>query len=785
VVAVLWAQSFYEIQRQQNLVARLLRGKIPLASPFGTLTDCAIARASNVLCTSPLKGAPKRRLLLQVPEANPSFARTLVLALIFSELAWRQRGTTDLIAIDGDLLFVTQHIVSCRQMLDSIRVGGTDGVTLRESYRIVSITGQPSVSGLRSLYLANPGRISDLADSNFGAVLIDASHPRTLAHLPNLLSSPSIANSQLQIIVTPPVHVDRHILTGNGSAWLWDPHSAHRLKTALGEDAPDAFELPCRHYWFACDQEVETLLYEVHCLLTGAMKHVRGQTPALLLQAWSVYNQLRNMSVELAYLERSIRRVGYEPPLCDKIKQLQKEENRLDGDLGIYLELSWHRIGVAFQQIYDLFSKRSETAKFYVVGEILSDHVSKTDDPIRIVTSSLKEALLLEERLDLLGGGFGDRVRHGLVRVVHQALEARLITEEGPRQTVLMGARSSAYRYLDLFPSETTHVVAYGYEGIADKKGLRRLYDWGESASSEQEKLRVLNILGICEEYQPTNEKISLYPPIEDHYEVRCSVERFADVEPEPLVLYWARSENGGIQRPVTHDSEQFISIGSTNSIELIDTEYRTIVYPRNKRVDVYYPETAKIRRIRAEEVRPGDYIVVLIDDYYEELFDRLRQAIAERRPKLETARLHRWYLAKRQLLRAFEYDCSAIWYSLHEQLTVGLKAVPYWFNEDKPEDDEGRGIAPLSFKDFALVATLSGVYSSEEDLRTTYEAIRNERANRKRWGRALRNVLKSIVNGSSYETAVQSAAVINTPVDEVLLAVEIREIFRVRPVEE
>jgi hypothetical protein len=158
--------------------------------------------------------------------------------------------------------------------LESIRV---KQVCIADSYRVASVAEGRSSEQKTTLYPANPGRVQAINDiPRFGAVVIDATHPRTGSHLSHLLACPpSIAKSRLIVVLSPPVEDD--LLVGDRLTWIWDPRAIAQLNHAVSNkpETPDVAIAP-RHDWIAADLQVEEQLQRAHALLAGAMRLIRS-----------------------------------------------------------------------------------------------------------------------------------------------------------------------------------------------------------------------------------------------------------------------------------------------------------------------------------------------------------------------------------------------------------------------------------------------------------------------------------------------------------------------------
>jgi len=71
-------------------------------------------------------------------------------------------------------------------------------------------------------------------------------------------------------------------------------------------------------------------------------------------------------------------------------------------------------------------------------------------------------------------------------------------------------------------------------------------------------------------------------------------------------------------------------------------------------------------------------------------------------------------------------------------------------------------------------------VYRDEADMHATFKSIHEERVNRRKLGRQLRSALKSLSRGHHFEQALLTAEALNSDVEEVMHALELREVAKV-----
>jgi hypothetical protein len=131
-------------------------------------------------------------------------------------------------------------------------------------------------------------------------------------------------------------------------------------------------------------------------------------------------------------------------------------------------------------------------------------------------------------------------------------------------------------------------------------------------------------------------------------------------------------------------------------------------------------------------------------------------------------------------LLRLYNENRQEIFDALGPNLSVGYPAVLTWFRDEEDAGDETIAIAPLNKEDFFRLARRTRVYKDDADMEDTFAAIHDERTNCRKLGRAMRTAIVGLARGDTYDVAIRTAEALDTPVDDVLNAVDIREIITV-----
>jgi hypothetical protein len=656
--------------------------------------------------------------------------------------------------------------------------------------------------------VANPGWASTIKEQrSFSAVVIDVSHPRTSAHLDSLLRQPSIASASVQLLVIPPYEQDRlESLREEGSclAWAWDPAAVDALENVLTlqrhRTALDHSGERC--LWLCDDDIVGNLLAELHSLLVGMMRAAGKRLPARLLEAWSVYHRFRQLAVPLVRLEEERRQTYKTLTLGERVRALEEELPVSDGSLASYLDSRWPRVVQILRETYKMLLERSEPAKFYTLACALEEQLRQgkpgTDyQPTRIVAPTAHEGSMLAALLGELVDGWEDALQSGRVSITTVREEPRLIAEGQCQTSILLGFRTSESRYLDVYPGVPIHIIAYPYEAEVDEAIQRRVHTSIEQLQEDGPRMVVLQALRLPVGDQ-TSAKGGSNGQRQDgvpHSVRPCTSYRFdiqtkkpvsrrflTDDAVEPLDISKLAGLSWSDEIVVERSLEGFAtgrreSYTPVEFVEVMDTTGERLSYPATRLVDIYYPATEVKERIAAAALQPGMLIVVLVDDPYEDLFQRLLEAIREQRDIKASMALDLWQYAKRAALTKYGGSRRKLHAALTERgLSVEYAAVVGWYAEGEEEI-----IAPLKEADFETLARASGLYSDPTLIRATFACIHKERNNRRQYGKHLCRLLAQIAAGQHYEAALQSARALGTPLEQVAAAVSLREIESVR----
>lgn len=776
----------------------LLRDRVPLVVGGQRFSPSVIERASGVLASHLSRyigRGEKSRLIFVLPNATQNLARFLAVNLLLADFVKRQEGSGPLLS--GDLLLVTQHIRNCVNILRDVALRHRSEQLAITKFWPIHVLSQyaPAPDSNPRVFVANPGWSSTLGGRQaFGSVVIDVSHPRTSDHLEALLKQPSIASSPIQILVIPPWEQDRINRLAEEDRlsdliWAWDPAAVEAMDELLAAQriVPSAVQSE-RYIWLSDDPEVDDRLTELHSLLVGAMKAGKGHVPGGVLGAWGTYHKLRQLCVPLVSLEEERREAYQTLTIRERIDELKDQPPEARGPIGSYLDARWPRIVSELDTVYEILLRRKEPAKFYTLASVVDEFIESRLplDTLRIVAPSVHEGNMVATLLGDLVSGWPEALQSGAVSITSIKEEPRLIAEGSLQQTVLLGFRTSDTRYLDVYPGVPIHVIAYAYEAEVDDRIQQRIHASIENLQEDAPRTVVLKQLqlpiGTSAEKDGQQDGIPRTK--------RTQTKRRFVIQPRPGKRRFLDDDVVdplSVQKIVGQDWFEEITVSSSNQAQQENrrsVEYCEVVtsgdrycFPIGRLMDVFRPATEQKERIAAAALEPGMLIVVLVDDPYEDLFQRTLEAIREQRDLSAQVALTLWDHAKPAALTKYGGNRMRLHRALESQgLSVDYAAVVGWYRTGEEEI-----LAPQRREDFEILARASGLYSDPTRVAATFNCIQHERTVRRTCGRKLSNLLSHLAAGKNYELALKSADVIGTAVEQVAAAVSLQEVESVR----
>ncbi len=823
----MWVDDLALLGEGETLAAAMLKDEIPLREGGARLVSTVVERVSGVFCARlPVRSRAAgvgKRLVIVAPGATQSLGRYLTVSLLLADLVHREgsrvpegeRGPL----VRGDLLLVTQRIRRCAELLRALRVGSS---ALADCWQIEVLSKySPPPRGTKPrVYVANPGWKPPAGGTRgFGYVVIDATHPRTAARLEELLEHPTVRSARAQVIIVPPWEERRLAALREAEGmdcrcWAWDPAAASAVAQRFSaggepcEGGTPGAEPPERtiHVWE--DGPVNEALLRAHEVLAGAVRVGGGGAwvPALR-EGWSIYHRLRQLAVPLIQAEEQRRLTYGTVTLGRRLALLEEDRPTATSSLGAYLDVSWPVLIRALKDAYDLLLRRSEPVKFWAVASVIEDHLRrKAQGPdaglLRVVAPTEHEGNLLASLLGEVIDGWSEALQDGLVSLSTARGEPRLIAEGERAETVLLGYRTGENRYLDVYPGVPVHVLAYPYEAAIDEANQGRAHAPIERMQDDGVRCAFVRAM------VPLSGRVSARPPASNG----ASALREPPLSPRARVV--RRAEGGGktrLVRPAEPDAVEVLDLGDLSTdqlswadetvvgapsrsastgeqrtpdarlVEVLDEEGERVVYGERHLVDVYYPATERFDRTAAKDLRPGMLIVALVDDRYDDLFQRLVEAIGDERELQIPLILDLWRRAKQAALAKHGGNRRRLYRELAGcGLSVNYEAVAGYFASGANEV-----LAPDRYEDFELLARASGMYADTDGMRLAFAGIQAERRARRKWGRRLHGVLRRLAGGANYEAALESADALGTPVEEVVAAVSLREVRAVRQLDD
>ena len=759
----------------------LLRGRILSSSTASFERVSAALAVRGVL----RRKSGARTWLFLAPHASESTARCLVAGLLIGNFG-HMHGQAHLppaevgYLFEGDLLFVTPAVRPAVEALTDLRLAPY--VALNEMWEVATLSQyrRPQKRGKPRIYVTNPGwAIEKGRNVAFGALVIDATQPRTLTRLQELLQIGSVASTP-RIAVLPPV--EKFMLTRLGYpasaiVWLWDPQSRRICEQVLGKASSGALPELERTLWL-CDEdpELDRALQEAHDCCVQALNDSKGLGIPGLWSAWHIINCLRQITVPLTALEEEATH-EWAGTLSSQIARLEQ----IEGYGNPLWELTWPRIVERVKHAYQLLLGRAEPAKFWVLANRLEDWLrhGERSDTLRIVVTNQAEAKRLLQMLTIVVDRTLDAVGNDRLAILSMAEEARRAAAGSHSRTMLSGCRSQRYRYLDLYPERPVEELVYPFEAEIECARQQRLYGFMSELEDDGKRVDLLRTLGFRVAVSG-----SLARPARSmkivvlrgngkavQLAVGANVRASLDIE-ELAQSRAAASIDLSDEAAPSRSTGDLADVGA---VEVHFAEGGSRRYPQNFKVDVYFPASEEMQRLPAQRLEVGHRVVSFVDGHYEGLFARLRDTVYQKLPDAQRMRLELWHEAKGLLSNRFEVDRAQVYLQLKaDGLKAELAAVASWLRDD---DDV---LAPQHIDDFVVVAKATGCFPNNAMTRGVYAAIQQERGRNRHIGRALRALLRAIVSGAGYEESLDSASQMDSALSDVLGAVELLEVTRV-----
>ena len=726
----------------------------------------------------------EQTLLFLVPEATASTARHITAALLVGNHA-HANGEGELPPEEvrplfkGDVLLVTLAVSDCKGELDELPVGSYR--RLKEFWDVIPLSKytKPKADKPR-VFLANPGwMLTSAAGRRFGAVIIDASHPRTYDRLPELLRLATGCTS-LRLVVSPPMNdVALHACgyPDKAAIWVWDPQAKTDAQAVVNQKDTEPHELSERFLWVCEDDpEVADVLALLHRQLVAAQRAAAGKPYPGLPLCWSIYNRLRQLAVPLAQLEQAASTTW--------AGSLRERIDALDGVLGhgdVAWDTTWPGLVDSVKTAYQTMAQRELTAKFWAVASNVEAFIASREAHLRIIVASQKECELFVQMLSQVVDGLGLAMADGRLEIVTGAAEARLIAEGQLSSTILLGPRTSGHRHLDVFPSRRIDEYVYPHEVDVERAAQARLYGSWTQATTDERRVQLLAPLGFKPPAKAQARACSLRPRINIGRTNGHAV-KGATAADMSTTLDLDALTDGPDYAGIDEEHLQLRYTGmpavSGDVVEVTFTRGDIERYLASHSVDVFFSESEQMHRHPVAKLEPGWQVVAFVDGHYEGLFKRFAEVVKSRLSTQARVALELWQAAKDRLWAQYPNK-----YLLHQALSAkGLQssyaACVSWFAEDG-------SLAPQQFDEFEIVAKECDTYrKAPAMLKATFEAVQHVRGRNRVAGKALRSFLRAVVTGEGYDDALEGARKLDTALSDVLAAVEVLEVRSVRVIQ-
>jgi hypothetical protein len=729
--------------------------------------------------------ASPRILLLLIPGASDTTARYVAAGLLVGDFAHRNGGNRIGIResgplLNGDLLLITQSVTQSKAAFEDLKLANRH--PLGEMWEVAALTKYTKTRYAKPrIYITNPGWIPEqLPKRPFGAVVIDATQPRTMTKLAAVLEGP-ISKVPIRIVVLPPM--EKPFLRdcgypSNANVWFWDPQAQCDADALVGTRICE--ESPPRHrtVW-VCDDgdDGAAILETAHSRLYKILKQAAGQSVPGLREAWGIYHKLRQLTVPLAQLEQLDGR-AWSGSLKHRVDALAT----INGHGNPVWDANWYGLSAVIVQAYEVFVKREEPAKFWVLAMRVEDWLRSADArPYRIVVSEQQEAILLWSLLESLVDGAKEARVDGLIEITTVNEDARRVSGGQFAHTLLSGVRVTRRRYLDVYPPHDIEVLAYQFEAQMELEVQTRLYHFINNLTDERNRIALLQPLGL--KVNPTSQPC----PRTAAPRLQCVVGQgrkvhFITLAPVSGALDLDQLADTGGTTALDQYCKLTCNVVPIGNVPFVEVDYKdgtSARYPEDHLLDVFLSMTDQIQRKKVKELHPGWQVVSYVDDRYESLFQRITKAIDDRLPQRDHVAMALWEHAKYVLLQRYGGDKKAL---VEELETKGLSShaetVLSWFYEN----DEGP-MAPQRQNEFMVVARASGCFTDETLIERTFVCIQQQRGRHRQVGKALRRLLRAILTGEGYEEALESAHKFDSAIGDVFSAVELLEVGRIRAI--
>jgi len=706
-------------------------------------------------------------LVIEHPRPNPRLAMAATAGLLLADFAARHGTRQNMIR--DDLLFVTRQVGLALADLSEIKI---ERVDIPDVWEVIRASSAPLVRGHgRPRLLVSSPRPGFLLpyQGSVGAVVVDASHPLTLERLPDILTDPVVSSAPHKIVIIPLGFSSQADYLSNWPTWCWSiPNINTDYETANSQGHTCIWQ---RDFLVCTDDETDKHLAKAREKLVLLSRGVGQSIPYSLLSAWGLYNRLASLPVSLGIYEEHATNHPRATTLRRKLDNLRREipPQYVSDKYSVIWASEWHPLVESLSATYEAL-KGGEPAKFWAIASVVEEYISDGfSTPLIIVCPTEIEGNLLIKELSYVCTDLSKHLHPEALSVTTpRALAGH--PDFFDSQILSVGSFTSRWRFLHAL-LRTAKVTLYPHEIESEKAHVSWIIHQIREKTSWNAQTEAFADLGIqsSESSSPASIPSLVFSNLEVDFHIDMPVNAvrqkatLSENKPldEILVPSWAwDAEDITYVPPISiAQSHHTDHETDTDAIELIIylNDDKRLFTSRDQVFDVYRRITDEIEERMAEQLMPGDILLLIHDSNYSRLFDRIVEAL-EARPEyaLLSIWLSLWETAKSSALES----CNSSFSHLHDTIikcgvSITEQAVRSWFSGTMaPRDDE------ILFRLLDISGNQAAI-AHKAEIRATLGHIRGAR---RQLGRQMRQFIKSAA------TADDPKGLINSPID---LAVE------------
>lgn len=715
----------------------------------------------HLLC----KASRPANLHLWIPPDDSTSGRAAVASLLLTDFFNQHFGGCRL---DGNLLFITHAVGDCVHDLGELALGD---VKLSELWQIVSFSKYQQVdNSATQVIVSNPGWIlkSGKVPDHVKAVVIDASHPRTLSRLQELEHAAQHVPLRLSFL---PALAEAEPLSGSPhQTWLWSPAAQREMAEDLRQlcrgSAPDSH---ARFLVVNDDPDLDAALLEMRNQLIAVMK-VAPRHSSVARQPWGIYHRLRQLCVPLVQFEAAAKQAWGSNVLQDQVKALANQELPDAAMAGV-----WAALAKATEECYEIMRQREDPAKFFAVWERAEAALNHAGQPAFVVSATDMEADILRRSLMSASDVIKDAIINGDIEFIRAKDQARRIAAGDRRRAILPGYRH-VLTHLDIYAPTFPDTIVYPHEVPVAQRNLEKSNSILAKLDDDAAMGTTLESLGFGRIEVSTLRKATP-PPIVEVIDlagrpvqlIQTRAEA-SDLSLEDLARYQASGRGFDDMEDLEARVTPAISSHS-DQVTIHFEEGPPLKVAGEQLMDIYYPVTEDLLRHPAHRLQPGMQLLHMVDSAYESLFDRVIEVLDSMASPSNRAVLRLWREAKARLKLMHGGNVRELHRILAAQgLEVDYSTLRTWLKDFDAAD-------PQRYEHARIIAQHSGLYEDDDLIRTTFQAIDTERVRNRSAGRLLHSVLRAIVSGQGYKTALVDSRRLGAELGELFAAIELRTI--------